>query len=65
MRIEVNGESRDVAATTLAGLLRELDFAESAVATALNRAFVRKSERAAARLYEGDAVEILTPRQGG
>jgi sulfur carrier protein len=65
MRIEVNGESRDVAATTLAGLLRELDFAEGAVATALNRAFVRKSERAEARLREGDAVEILAPRQGG
>ncbi|WOJ90352.1 sulfur carrier protein ThiS [Methylocapsa polymorpha] len=65
MRIQVNGEARDVAATTLAALLRELDFEDLAVATALNQAFVRKSDRHQARLKEGDAVEILTPRQGG
>jgi len=65
MRIQVNGEARDVAATTLAALLRELDFEDLSVATALNQSFVRKSDRHQTRLKEGDAVEILTPRQGG
>jgi sulfur carrier protein len=65
MRIQVNGESREVAATTLAGLIRELDFEDLTVATAVNHAFVRRADRDRARLTEGDAVEILTPRQGG
>jgi sulfur carrier protein len=65
MRIQVNGEPREVAATTLAALLRELDFEDLTVATALNQSFVRRSDRSQARLNEGDAVEILTPRQGG
>lgn len=65
MRIQVNGEPREVAATTLAALLRELDFEDLTVATAVNQAFVRRSDRDQARLKEGDAVEILTPRQGG
>ncbi len=65
MRIQLNGEAREVTAATLAALLSELDFADLAVATALNHVFVRKAERDQARLKEGDAVEILTPRQGG
>jgi sulfur carrier protein len=45
--------------------LRELDYEGATVATALNHAFVRKAERAASTLEEGDMVEILVPRQGG
>ncbi len=65
MRIIVNGTSREVAAATLAALLDELDYADVTVATALNQAFVRATDRRATGLREGDAVEIVSPRQGG
>ena len=65
MQIHVNGEARDVAATTLAALVDELEYGEAPVATALNQAFVRAPDRASTRLRAGDAVEILTPKQGG
>jgi sulfur carrier protein len=65
MRIHVNGKALDVAATTLAALLRELDYEAGTVATALNQNFVRKTDRGKTRLKEGDAIEILVPRQGG
>jgi sulfur carrier protein len=65
MRIRVNGKALDVAAATLGALLRELDYEDGAVATALNQNFVRKTDRGKTSLKEGDAVEILVPRQGG
>jgi sulfur carrier protein len=65
MRIQVNGEARDTAATTLAALLRELDYDDCGVATALNQNFVRRRDRGSTSLKQGDAVEILVPRQGG
>lgn len=65
MRIHVNGKALDVAAATLGALLRELDYEDGALATALNRNFVRKNDRGKTPLKEGDTVEILVPRQGG
>ncbi|MCB1523854.1 MAG: sulfur carrier protein ThiS [Hyphomicrobiales bacterium] len=65
MNIRVNGIDCDVKASDLEGLLAELDYADQTVATALNRNFVRKKDRAEAKLNDGDEVEILTPRQGG
>jgi sulfur carrier protein len=65
MRIEVNGKRREVAAQTLAALLRELEYDDRHVATALNQSFVRKADRGEARLKEGDRIEIVSPRQGG
>jgi len=65
MNIEVNGKALEITATTLADLLRELDYEGATVATALNQAFVRKAERGATALKDGDSVEILVPRQGG
>ncbi|WP_036264608.1 sulfur carrier protein ThiS [Methylocapsa aurea] len=65
MRIQVNGKALDVSATTLAALLSELGVDEAIVATALNQNFIRKTERQRTQVKEGDAVEILTPRQGG
>lgn len=65
MRIEVNGKALEVASTTLADLIRELDYGDQTVATALNQNFVRKTDRHATELKEGDSVEILVPRQGG
>lgn len=65
MRIQVNGRPREVAATTLEALLRELGYEDQKVGTALNQEFVRDRDRDKAVLQEGDAVEIVTPRQGG
>ncbi len=65
MHIHVNGKALDVTAATLAALLAELEYEDAAVATALNRNFVRRRDRGTTPLKEGDAVEILAPRQGG
>jgi sulfur carrier protein len=65
MNIHVNGKVLDVESETLAALLRELEYEDAAVATALNSNFVRRRDRGTTPLKEGDAVEILAPRQGG
>ncbi len=65
MRITVNGEPREVAATTLAEALAALDYTDAIVATALNGEFVPARKRAATQLGEGDRIEIVAPRQGG
>lgn len=65
MKIEVNGEAREVAGETLAAALAELGWAEARVATALNGAFVPKGARADTMLSPGDRLEVLAPMQGG
>ncbi len=65
MRIQVNGRSLEVQATTLANLLDELGYGDRKVGTAINQEFVRDRDRDETRLKDGDAVEIVTPRQGG
>ncbi len=65
MQIRVNGRPRDVDSTTLEALLRELGYEHQKVGTALNQEFVRDRDRKKTTLQEGDAVEIVTPRQGG
>jgi sulfur carrier protein len=65
MQIRINGEEREVAATTLEDLLAELGYEDQIVGTALNLDFVRAKDRGEARLKQGDAVEILAPKQGG
>ncbi|MGO9135135.1 MAG: sulfur carrier protein ThiS [Methylovirgula sp.] len=65
MQIRVNGKELEVASTTLAALLDELEYQDMVVATALNQNFVRAVDRNATPLKAGDAVEILTPKQGG
>lgn len=65
MRILVNGLQRDVRATTLCGLLHELGYEDQKVGTAVNQEFVRSKDREMIKLKEDDAVEIVTPRQGG
>jgi sulfur carrier protein len=65
MRLIVNGETRDVEATTLLNALEALDFAQATVATALNGEFVPARARGATTLRDGDRIEILAPRQGG
>ena len=63
--ITVNGERTETPARTLAELVAAGGFAETQGATALNGDFVARGARAATVLSEGDAVEIVAPRQGG
>ena len=69
MKIRLNGAPWDTDARTLAELLAELETREgvdaAAVATAVNGAFAPKESRAATALQDGDAVEVISPRQGG
>jgi sulfur carrier protein len=65
MRVIVNGEQRDIAATRVDALLGELDYQGSHLAVALNYDVVPRARWADTMLKDGDQVEILTPRQGG
>lgn len=65
MRVEINGESRETAAATLAALLIEQGWPATGIATALNGAFVPAPERAEMPILPGDRVEVLAPMQGG
>lgn len=65
MRIVLNGEAREVRATTLAAALDELGYGSATVATAVNGAFVPAGLRAGHGLGEGDRIEVVAPRQGG
>lgn len=65
MKITVNGEVCLTEARTIEELCRELGLAEAKVATARNGDFVAAKARAGAALAEGDAIEVLSPRQGG
>jgi sulfur carrier protein len=65
MQISVNGKACDVRADTLAALLAELEYEDAVVATARNRDFVRRKDRALTAIAEGDEIEILVPKQGG
>ena len=65
MRILVNGASRDIRAADLCGALEELGYGGTVIATAVNGEFVPATERPAARLVDGDRVEVLAPMQGG
>ncbi|MGR3628561.1 MAG: sulfur carrier protein ThiS [Sulfitobacter sp.] len=65
MKIEVNGEAREVTATQLNAVLVELGWGEAKVATALNGNFVPAGARGATMLRDGDRLEVLTAMQGG
>ncbi|HET9106875.1 MAG TPA: sulfur carrier protein ThiS [Steroidobacteraceae bacterium] len=65
MKILVNGDSREVRAADLSGALEELGYGGAVVATAINGEFVPAATREAARLADGDRVEVLAPMQGG
>jgi sulfur carrier protein len=65
VRLIVNGEKREIDATTLAGALRALEYGEAKVATALNGQFVPARSREATPVKDGDRIEVLAPRQGG
>ncbi|NDW52430.1 sulfur carrier protein ThiS [Aliiroseovarius sp. PrR006] len=64
MKIVLNGEVREVAASTLSALLTECGFT-GRVATAVNEDFVPAPLRDGHSLNDGDRVEVVAPMQGG
>lgn len=65
MRIQVNGEDRQVSATTVQGLVEELGFDIRKVAVERNLAIVPKSLHAETALTEGDRIELVQFVGGG
>jgi len=64
MRLIVNGEELETKAVHVQALVAELDH-EGYVAVAVNEEIVSRRDWAATALNDGDAIEIITPRQGG
>jgi len=65
MFLIVNGERRETKATRVDALLAELEYEGTHVAVAVNYDVVPRARWAETPLNDNDAVEILTPRQGG
>jgi len=66
LRIEINGESRDVPASiNLKELIDHLALAPERLAIELNREVVRRSDWQQTALQEGDRVEIVHFVGGG
>ena len=66
MELNVNGQRKEVPdGLTISGLLKLLAIDVRAVAVERNRAIVPRSEHPAAKLNEGDSIEIVTFVQGG
>jgi sulfur carrier protein len=65
LRVIINGEAREIAATHVDALLGELDYEGTHFAIAVNYDVLPKSRWAETPLKAGDEIEIITPRQGG
>ncbi len=66
MRIQLNGEGREVpAATTLAELLQTEGLGGRRVAVEINLEIVPRSQHAGRTLSEGDRVEVVQAIGGG
>ena len=65
--IRVNGEDEQLAAATVAALLKEksIDAGERGIAIAINGSVVPRAAWAETPLRAGDRVEIVRARQGG
>ena len=65
MRIEVNGEVRDTAATTILGLVQELSLDPKKVAVERNLEIVPRSAYLQTAIADGDRIEIVHFIGGG
>ena len=65
MRIQVNGDWRELSAPDLNAALEQLGYGGAVVSTALNERFVPQAARPQTRLADGDRLEVLAPMQGG
>ncbi|MBR1230488.1 sulfur carrier protein ThiS [Bradyrhizobium sp. AUGA SZCCT0182] len=65
MRVTINGEAREINASSVDALLRELEYEGTHFAIALNYDVLPKSRWSETPIKSGDEIEIITPRQGG
>lgn len=65
MRIQVNGDTREVAARTVLALVEELGLDVKKVAVERNLAIVPRSLHAETALAEGDRIELVQFVGGG
>lgn len=66
MKIEVNGNPRDVTPdTTVAALIRELNLKPELTAVQLNETILQREEAGDTVLHEGDVVELIRIVGGG
>ncbi|GGC67040.1 sulfur carrier protein ThiS [Chelatococcus reniformis] len=65
MMLTVNGERREARSATVRRLLGELDYETEFVAVAVNYTVLPRGRWDEPVLKDGDAVEIVSPRQGG
>lgn len=66
MKIQVNGEAREIAAgSSVRALLDELGVTQPHVAVELNLEVVPRAQHAATELREGDRLEVVTLVGGG
>jgi sulfur carrier protein len=65
MRVQVNGELREVAATTILALIQELGLDVRKVAVERNLEIVPRSLHATTGLAEGDRIELVQFVGGG
>jgi sulfur carrier protein len=65
MRVIVNGEPREIVSHSVDALLSELEYEGAHFAIALNYDVLPRAKWAQTPLNNGDAIEIITPRQGG
>lgn len=65
MRIVLNGEAAEIAATRLNDILVECGYQQDRIATALNGEIVHRHLREQTTLNEGDRLEIVAPVVGG
>ncbi len=65
LRIEVNGQGRETAATTVLGLIEELSLDPRKVAVERNLEIVPRSLHGSTALAEGDKIELVQFVGGG
>lgn len=65
MRVQVNGDTRDVAAGTIMGLVEELSLDPRKVAVERNLEIVPRSLHGSTALAEGDRIELVVFVGGG
>jgi len=65
MQIELNGQTVETEAVTVAALLQERQIDAACVASAFNGEFLPRSQYASQRLETGCRLEVLSPMQGG
>lgn len=65
MQLTINGKKREVAGRTVAEVARALGYEGEYFAVALNMSCVPRARHAETPVKDGDAIEILTPMQGG